>query len=435
MTTMNIFLKYKSAFILGLTFISNSLLIAVAALLPGSLLFYILGVISIAVNIVSALFFYTFYKQILHIPQVVENWKKGNLTERFINIENEYAIHQLKWSLNSLIDVIDALCRETQGSMTAIEEGRFYRKILSAGLQGSFNNNAQAINNTVQEAQERNKKLKTAGQDFENKIRSALKKVISSANEANQHAESLCNLSEMTTEKAESSKSNTGDAVKVMSDLLSASAELTQAIGEISYQITESNNITNQATQQATEASETIESLKESSQEINEIIQLISNIADQTNLLALNATIEAARAGEAGKGFAVVASEVKTLATQTVQATDKITKQIDFVQGYINKTVTAIEKIIETILKMGSISNAVAAAVEEQNATTKQINSQMSSSKAGITQVNTDMHEIRDVASNTLSSSNIVNKQIGQLLQEISTLKVDIENFGTRLRS
>ena len=57
-------------------------------------------------------------------------------------------------------------------------------------------------------------------------------------------------------------------------------------------------------------------------------MSLITGIAEQTNLLALNATIEAARAGDAGKGFAVVASEVKTLATQTSQATSEISRQI-----------------------------------------------------------------------------------------------------------
>ena len=58
--------------------------------------------------------------------------------------------------------------------------------------------------------------------------------------------------------------------------------------------------------------------------QVGKVAQGIAAIARQTNLLALNATIEAARAGSAGRGFAVVATEVKTLASETAEATAEI---------------------------------------------------------------------------------------------------------------
>jgi len=67
-----------------------------------------------------------------------------------------------------------------------------------------------------------------------------------------------------------------------------------------------------------------IKSLTEQIGRVAGVAEQINAIARQTNLLALNATIEAARAGDAGKGFAVVAGEVKTLASQTSDATEEI---------------------------------------------------------------------------------------------------------------
>jgi len=86
-----------------------------------------------------------------------------------------------------------------------------------------------------------------------------------------------------------------------------------------------------------------VNTLAQFSERIGTISRDIKQIADQTNLLALNATIEAARAGDAGKGFAVVASEVKTLASQTKNATDEISTIILQLQEEVQTVLTSME--------------------------------------------------------------------------------------------
>lgn len=99
----------------------------------------------------------------------------------------------------------------------------------------------------------------------------------------------------------------------------------------------------------ADEISGTIGELGQLSSEIEQIVDLIKTIAGQTNLLALNAAIEAARAGEHGKGFAVVADEVKKLATQSGEATDKITGMIKEIQQKTSKAVTIMHKTSDEV--------------------------------------------------------------------------------------
>ena len=147
------------------------------------------------------------------------------------------------------------------------------------------------------------------------------------------------------------------------------------------------------------------------------MVQLITDIAAQTNLLALNATIEAARAGEAGKGFAVVASEVKSLASQTTQATENISRQIAEIQAATAGAVTAIQGIGQRISQMSDVSADIASAVDQQGHATREIAESVQRTAVGtnamrseigeVTQSAGQMHEVTDemvTAIRTMSS-------------------------------
>lgn len=94
------------------------------------------------------------------------------------------------------------------------------------------------------------------------------------------------------------------------------------------------------------EAAAKLETLNHYMEEMHSIVELIGGITSQTSLLALNASIEAARAGEAGKGFSVVATEITGMASQTKDATIKITELINNVTSAINEVVTVIQQMI-----------------------------------------------------------------------------------------
>jgi methyl-accepting chemotaxis protein len=90
---------------------------------------------------------------------------------------------------------------------------------------------------------------------------------------------------------------------------------------------------------------ETIEDLDEMMQQIRDIVELIDGIADEVNILALNASIEAAHADGDGDGFAVVADEIKSLATETQEATEEVTSVIEEIE---DQTSASVEEMRDT---------------------------------------------------------------------------------------
>ena len=152
-----------------------------------------------------------------------------------------------------------------------------------------------------------------------------------------------------------------------------ATEEMSANIGEIGHRARQSVAIATRAVGDAEAMNDAIRQLRESTASIGSVLGLIADIAAQTNLLALNATIEAARAGEAGRGFAVVASEVKSLATQTANATREISRQITELSANAAACGQHAASISATIGEIRGDSEAISDSVAQQSLVTSGI--------------------------------------------------------------
>ena len=150
--------------------------------------------------------------------------------------------------------------------------------------------------------------------------------------------------------------------------------------------------------------------------EVYEVVTIINNVAEQTNLLSMNAAIESAHAGEAGKGFAVVAEEIRSLAEETAENADKISR--------------VVNNIVEAVGNANTSSQSAFEAFEKVSAHADQIVSSLQEITGGIGKIDDQMQQIKERSQETANAADEMNRYCGQLVgkQKIVSLKVDQMN-------
>jgi methyl-accepting chemotaxis protein len=176
--------------------------------------------------------------------------------------------------------------------------------------------------------------------------------------------------------------------------------------------------------------------LSEHMQRIGEIINSVTDIADQSNLLSVNAAIEAAKAGEYGKGFAVVAQEVKSLATQSKEATNQVRSILNDIQKAASNAVMAtergskaVEKGVDLAARSGDTIRTLAESMAESAQAAAQISSSSQQQLIGMDQLVQAMESIKDASIQNVDGARQLEGAIKGLEQLGRNLKGMAERF------
>jgi methyl-accepting chemotaxis protein len=170
--------------------------------------------------------------------------------------------------------------------------------------------------------------------------------------------------------------------------------------------------------------------LSEQSQTIGQIIATVEDLSGQSNLLAVNAAIEAAKAGEHGKGFSVVAQEVRSLASQSRQATTEVRTILGDIQKATTSAVLATEqgsKAVEAGTRQTEVAGesiqTLAGSVTDAAQAAMQIAASSQQQLVGVDQVAAAMESIKLASAQNVAGA-----------KQLETAARNINHLGQRLK-
>jgi len=291
--------------------------------------------------------------------------------------------------------------------------------------------NAAIIHYSIEarKAETKTNKLDDAIVSFAGPIESVRQAIDSAVSALDSTSQQLAGFANSAAEQVHKGTTAVQNATTDVSRVASATEELNISIAEIRRQASVACSCAQEAVSDANSMNDVVQSLSQAVGKIGAVVSLIADIADQTNLLALNATIEAARAGQHGRGFAVVASEVKVLASQTADATKRISDQISFIEQTTQKSIHEIVETTGKIAQVADVSKLLENSVSEQAVASTEIAEGAHDAARNAIDAAHSLNTVTAVVNSTKHSAGLVLDSARQLFTSVRKMDEAMDNL------
>jgi methyl-accepting chemotaxis protein len=125
----------------------------------------------------------------------------------------------------------------------------------------------------------------------------------------------------------------------------------------------------------------------------------------------------------------VVAGEVKSLAAQTAQATEEITRQVQSIQTATGQAVDGIRTISRVAGPSREVATGIAAAIEEQSATTQDISRGAQHAADRIRNVAANIGLVVTCVTDANRSVCSLDQESAQIVDECRALQSQVKTF------